>query len=381
MKRSFSWVQRNVSPIAIDFGSRTVRMLQVAQYRGQPTVVASAERALPPGLTNPSDIDAAADEAVTEMLREGGFSGRDAATCIGWGQMQIRNLRIPQMPEADIGEVIKYEAAERFGMQPDDSEIRFLLAGDVRQGTDVKQEIIAFGASGSTINTHIARLTKLGLRPVGLDAAPCAVFRPFERFLRRDVDANQVNVFVDMGYAATRVLVSRGPDMIFFKSIPIGGKKYDEMVSQKLELSLEDAAQIRSRLHRQHVAALTGQEEHIDEDEVVGENMEQAVIDALRPSLDQLSKEIGLCLRYCSVTFRGIRADTVTAVGGDACNQRLLRVLSDSVNVDFEIGKATRNIAAEGDFGGSDRRTGQPEWATAMGLAIKPVTIGLEAAS
>ena len=92
----------------------------------------------------------------------------------------------------------------------------------------------------------------------------------------------------------------------------------------------------------------------------------------LQRDLDQLAKEIALCLRYCSVTFRGIRCDEVTAVGGESYNIDMLRMLSDQVNVPFRVGRPMRNMVAESDIGGLDRRSGQPEWATVLGLALKP---------
>jgi len=356
-------------------------MVQLTRQRGQIAVVASAERLLPSGPHSVGEYEHLRTKAVAEMLAEGHIVGRDVITALNWEDLQVRNLRIPQMPEEEIEPVIQFEAAERFGLDPTNSEVRYMLAGDVRQGTEVKQEVIAFAVSQSIVDAHLAMLAKLGLNPVALDAGPCAVFRSFERFLRRDEDANEVNVYVDLGYSASRIVVARGPNIIFFKAIPIGGRRFDELVSEQLDLSPADATQLRFRWHRQHVAALTGQSDQLSDDDRVGEDLQQALIEALRPALEQLAKEISLCLRYCSVTFRGMRTQSVTAVGGEACNRDILRVLSDLTNVPFHIGKAMKNIGAEGEFGGSDRRTGQPEWAVAVGLAMKPVALGAEVAS
>ena len=356
-------------------------MVQLTHQRGQTAVVASAERLLPSGPHSPGEYEHLRAQAVAEMLAEGHIVGRDVVTAVSWDDLQVRNLRIPQIPEEEIQSVIQFEAAERFGLDPTNAEVRYLLAGDVRQGTEVKQEVIAFAANQSAVDDHLAMLAKLGLNPVALDAGPCAIFRSFERFLRRDEDANDVNVYMDLGYSASRVVVSRGPNLIFFKAIPIGGLRFDELVSEQLDLSPADATQLRFRWYRQHVAALTGTSDQLADDDRVGEDLEQALAEALRLALEQLAKEISLCLRYCSVTFRGMRTQSVTAVGGEACNRDILRVLSDLTNVPFQIGKAMQNIGADGDFGGSDRRTGQPEWATAVGLAMKPVSVGAEVAS
>ncbi len=372
-RRRSSWVRRGVDPIAIDFGARCVRMLQLAHQSGQTTVIGCAERVIPPGPHTPADMQRIREKAVGEMLAEGQFVGREVVSCLGWEDMQVRNLRIPVMPESEVGEVIRYEAAERLGVDADQTELRFIVAGDVRQGTDIRLEVIVFAANRSVVEDHVRMLSRMGLRPAAIDAGPCALFRGFERFLRRDEDQNAVNAVVDLGYSASRVVMSRGPEIIFFKSIPIGGQKFDEMVSEQMDMSIVDAADLRVRLHRQHTAGMTDQEAETSQEHAVSENVKRAVLDTLRPPLEQLAKEIALCLRYCSVTFRGLRSDEVTAIGGEACNADLLQTLSDHVNLPFRVGRPMRHLPSEPDFGGSDRRTGQPEWATALGLALKPV--------
>jgi len=356
-------------------------MVQLSRHRGQVSTVACDQRTLPAGTYSDAERRELQTNAVSELLADNQFIGQEAVTALSWDDLQARNLRIPPMPEQEIGSVVQFESAERFGVDPKQAEIRFIVSGDVRQGTEMKQEVMAFGARHASVETRVDMLAKLGLKPVALDAGPCAVFRGFERLLRRDDDRQEVNAFVDLGYSGTRVVISRGPDLIFFKAIAIGGRRFNEQVSEQLELSPDEAAQIRFRLHRQFLAEATGQTGNIAQDETVGENVRHAILDAVRPALEQLSKEISLCLRYCSVTFRGLRSEAITAVGGEARNADIIRLLSDQVNVPFRVGHPMRNIAAQTKTSSADRRHGQPEWATAVGLALKPVERMAEVAS
>lgn len=373
MSRSFSWVRRPVQPIGLDLGTRFVRMLQLAFHKGQITVTACAQYEIPPGTHAPAELDEVRVRAVRSMLADGAFTGREAVIALPWEQLHVRNVRVPPMPEEEMAEAVRFEAADRFGLDDNKAEIRFLAAGDVRQGNEVRQEVIVLGAERPAVNSAIALLAQMGLRPAALDAAPCALFRGFERFLRRDEDRTEANVFVDLGYAGTRVVISRGPDIIFVKYIPIGGQRFDELVCESLSLAPHEAVQIRRRLRGRHVAAMTGLADEEGAGGPVDENIRRSVLDAIRPALEQLSKEISLCVRYCAVTFRGPRADAVTVVGGEASDTDILQVLSDQVNIPFHTGKPMRNIAFEIEAGGADRRSGQPEWATALGLALKPV--------
>ena len=99
MSRSFSWVRRSVGPIGIDFGSRCVRMVQLARHRGQTTVIGHERRVIPPGPHTPTEYQRFHARAVTEMLAQGTFVGRDVVTALPWDDLQARNLRIPVMPE------------------------------------------------------------------------------------------------------------------------------------------------------------------------------------------------------------------------------------------------------------------------------------------
>lgn len=372
MSRSFSWIRRPVDPIGLDLGTRFVRMLQVAGQKGQTTVTACAQHEIAPGVYSSAELEHLHVRAVRTMLAEGRFIGREVVSALSWDQLQLRNVRVPPMPEDDMAEAVRFEAADRMGLSEGRGEIRFLVAGDVRQGTELRQEVIVLGAERSVIDAHLALLDRAGLRPVAIDAAPCAMFRGFERFLRRGEDQSEANVFIDLGYSATRVLMSRGPEIMFVKAIPIGGRRFDELVGEALSVAPHEAVQLRRRLAGRREAA--GEPGTAADD-----GLRRSVFDAIRPALEQLGKEIALCIRYCSVTFRGPRAETVTVVGGEACVPDLLQQLSDQVGIPFHPGKPLKHIAIEADLDGIDRRNGQPEWSTALGLAIKARAMNLTA--
>jgi type IV pilus assembly protein PilM len=370
VSRSFSWVPRRIDPIAIDFGSRFVRVMQLARHRSQATITAMGERALPPGPRTLQEHARLQADAAREILAEARFTGTDAICMLDWDETRFCTLRLPALPDDEITQTVRQQASERLGLGAEDAEFRFVVAGDVRQGTELHQELMVFAAQRGAIDARVELLRSIGLEPAAIGVGPCALFRGFERFLRREEDRGQVSALLDVGYSATRVVISRGAELIFFRSLPIGGRLFDEQVGDHLDLSLAEASDLRMTLRRQCVAALTGQ--LAPDADGVGESTQRAVLDALRAPLDQLGKELQLCLRYCSATFRGIGAGTVTVVGGEACNTDMLRLLSDRLNLPFQIGRPIRNIHCDGDFDGADWRTGKPEWATAVGLAFMP---------
>jgi Tfp pilus assembly PilM family ATPase len=71
------------------------------------------------------------------------------------------------------------------------------------------------------------------------------------------------------------------------------------------------------------------------------------------------------------VTFRGQRPASVTFVGGEAHEPTLAAVIGDGLEVPCTIGNPLRGIQNAGAACGPDRRTLQPAWAVATGLALR----------
>ncbi len=370
---SVPWVRRQVAPIAIDLGQRVVRMLQVARQRSHITLLRYAQRELPITAAGPDELEQMQAEAVADMLAHEGFIGRDAITCLPWSDLTIRNLRIPSVPNSQLEDTVLAEAASQMGLDVQATDVRFLPAGDVRQATTIGQEVLVLAVERAAVESHIRRIESMDLAPVGIDAPPCAAFRCFERFLRRDQDQDTTSAFLEIGYTGARVMVASGDDLIFIKTIPVGGLAFDELVSQQMELTPADTARLRVRLHRYHAASMTGGPRPPAEVDRISDSMRRAMLDAIRPAVEHLGQEVAQSLRYCAATFRGQKVAAITVVGGEAYDLDMLQLLSDQIDMPFQAGKPLRNISLEPSLQVAERRTGQPEWATVLGMGLKQV--------
>ena len=253
---------------------------------------------------------------------------------------------------------------------PGRDQLSYLNAGQVRAGNEVRQELILLEAPQSQVEEHIAWLSEMRLSPEHIDAEPMALFRVAERFLRRRADEKAVSVVLDIGHSATRVVVGRGRRVVFIKSIEVGGHKLTEAVAKQLNLSHSEAAELRTRM--MHEAVSNPPRPHAEVDSRRS-SVEWTIHDAVRGEVESLAREVSLCLRYCSVTFRGLRPDRIVLTGGQAYDPALVRLLNENLNVECVIGEPLRGIdLADVDLG-ADRRTTLTEWALCAGLALHDV--------
>jgi type IV pilus assembly protein PilM len=202
------------------------------------------------------------------------------------------------------------------------------------------------------------------------------MFRSFERCLRRTEDEQRVSVVIDIGLSGASVVVARGRQILFIKSIDVGGKRLSEAVAGQLNLSYDEACEMRLRSVRESVmhnrvpkpadAMGRGPQTCIDPSSV-----NWTIHDALRAEMEGLAKEVALCLRYCSVTFRGLRCDRVTVVGGEAYDPAVIQLLSEHLGIDCAIGQPLRGVDTSNVDVGGDRRGMLAEWSTCAGLAVR----------
>jgi type IV pilus assembly protein PilM len=306
-------------------------------------------------------------EAVKDILKHGSFRGHDVASCLRCDELSVKNVRLPHMSEPELGSAVLWECKERFGFEVSPDRIHYINAGEVRQGSEVRDELILMAATEETVAAHLEMLAGMGLRPVHIDAEPTALFRTYERFLRRAEDESAITIIADIGFASTKVVIARGRTILMVKNIDLGGQKFNENVAKQLGLEVNEAAHLRQRNSGQAPPPeASGQAERRS-----GDPVQWSIHDAVREPVQALAREISLCVRYCSVTFRGLRPTHVTLAGGEAYDPVLVKLLGENLECPCRLGEPLKGAdLGRADLGG-DRRRELMEWSVAAGLAIR----------
>ncbi len=381
--------KRNVGPIGLDIGHDSVKMLQLEQTNNHFRVTAAGRVRLDPEKTeDPAVRREAIIEAIANLIQNGNFHGHEVVSCVPGGQLKITNIRLNEGEDFAVHDVIVKEMQRRFGLEPGVDAIDYLAAGTVRQGDDTKNEYIVFGCDDATLRDHIDILEQAKVQPVAIDVMPNALYRSFERTLRRQEDRERTVVFVDLGSRFTSVVFGRGCEINFVKQIPMGGHSFNEQIASKLNISPGQAAMLRERLQKErqdprssngpaqrdgasdeqdqpHAAAAVATEIEIDA------NTRQMVISALDSAAAELAKEVALCFRYYTVTFRGKRVEKVHLTGGEAYEKILVNVLRRQLPAEVDVARPLRGFdMSEIRFDGC-KRDCLCEWAVPVGLALR----------
>jgi type IV pilus assembly protein PilM len=356
------FTRAQVLPIGVDIGHDSVKMLQVEAVGTSLEVTAAAKAPLPASVkTDPASRIPAASDLIRQMLRQHPFKGQKIVAALPREIVHSKNLRLPLMPANELAAVVNFEARNVFPFDSEKARIHYLAAGEVRQGTEMRQEVILMAAKNDDVNALVENLHRTGAVIQSLDVEACAVYRSLERFIRRKEDENDVNVLVDIGAHRSLVVIGRGREISFIKPIEIGGFNFHDAVARKLGISVEEAEALRRRL----VEAGDPADPAARRDPV-----RQAVFDATRSPMEELGREISLCLRYYSVTFRGHRPTRLRLVGGEASDPQLHALLNSALVIPVDVGRPLYSVNTS-RMKPADRRGAMSEWALALGLSLR----------
>lgn len=240
--------------------------------------------------------------AMSTALRRGKFTGKQAVSALPADLLRYKTLRMPPMPEEDMAQAISWEAAERFQLTEEQS-LQHYCAGEVNQGNEKREEIILLAAENNAVFDHALAVKQAGLQPIAIDATGAAL----ARLLGSD---GQATLTIHLDDSCAEIVGHRGEHVIFDKPIK-----------------------------------LTKQGDAIDS--------------------TALCREVGLCMRYLSVTF-GVHKPDVAWVAGQGATKAFAEQLSDGLHTDVHTAEQSPELSSI-DLPGEN----PAQWCVALGLALR----------
>jgi type IV pilus assembly protein PilM len=341
--------KNGAGPIGIELGSRAVQMMQLSSDHKR--VIEHVRWDLPRAAAGDTPESRARGlvEAIGQARQGRKFRGRDVVVCLSARELFVQNIRVAKAPGAELASLVQQEAVSRLPYPAAEADIRFVCAGEVRQGDAVRREIILLACHRPVIDQLLGIVDDAGLRAVAIDVEPSALLRAHVKQFRRDDDFTKRVMFVRLGSFNTTVVIAQGTEVFFVKYIDVGGNQLDEAVAQHLKISPEEAATLR----------WTNGDRRADQQDP---EIAASVAEATRGVLERLVSELSLCVRYHSVAFRGHTIDRVT-VGGSDATQGLIDVLAPRLDLNCHLGDPLRSFEAPLP----NRRA---QWDVTAGLAL-----------
>jgi type IV pilus assembly protein PilM len=347
-----NWLShRRYSPIGIDIGARSIKLVQFTGDRSRLVDAARVELPPLPEQASPEQQNTRLAEALQRGFSGRNFRGREVVGCLSDRQLFLQSLRVAKQTGPQLDRLVAQEAAGRVPFSLDQAELRYLEAADVRQGDQTLREVIVFAVQREVLKQSLATIEQARLTPVAIDVEPAALVRSYSAQCRRDDDQQARALVVHIGYSRTAAIVVQGDDLLFVKYVDVGGLHFDSAVARHLKMELSEAVALRK--HNGDRRA-----------EMQDPEVAQTITEAIRPVVERLAFELSMCVRYHSVTFRGQPISRLLLSGGEA-TPALAETLSKQLAMKAQLSDPFRSLPTTANVG---RKS---QWDVAVGLAMK----------
>ena len=348
--------------VGVEFTDRIVRLLQVRSWREQLDVTGVSIQQIPRSTEQGSELDVLSARLRSAVVA-GGFVGRRCAVSLPRSDVQLYVTRLPDMPDEELAEAVRWEAADRLGLDRQSVEADCIRTGAVAEGG--RNEVLIVATPTEVIERRLDAVMSAGLRPMAVDTHFGAVARLFSRHHRREADQSSIRAVIEVGDTSTTLMVLHGDRIALCRNLDIGGYHMDARVSEHLGLELDAAADLRSvRLQSGMKTGLSG----------IDPSTDRAVHESLRPLLEELARDVLMCLRYYGVTFKGQRPSRLMLTGAEACEPGLAAAIAQrcSMNVDMDDEQGTLQRLDSSLTGNRAVNCGPASaWSVASGLSLR----------
>jgi Tfp pilus assembly PilM family ATPase len=371
-----SMFSAQTSPIAIDFGSSAVKMLQITPG-DNPAIQAAIGLRVPDAVR--LDRDARIEyfeKQIPRMFRKGGFKGRRVICSIPASETLVQHLQIISGDGIDREETVRAHLASQRGLSPNNMVIRTYEVTEVHRDGQPLSEVICFAIARDAVMRYVELLNKCKLEAVGIHSEIIGLVRAFDYLQPRPEEPSQTTLFVDMGWGTTKVAITHDAQIVFARCIQIGGQHLDKKMADRLGCDLASAR--AQRISEQTLASSGNAGSDKDQ---VGVGVATSEAEAGEPEVSEiahaLAEELSMSVRYHESLFRGQKVDRMIFLGGESRNIALCQAVAKEMRLPAQLGDPLTRFSCKRSLRTPGLTLGQPQpgWAVVCGLCTAPTDL------
>ncbi|QQE12008.1 pilus assembly protein PilM [Planctomycetota bacterium] len=394
---AFGFTKIKSSPIAVDFGSDSIKVLQIVPTN-PPQLIAAASVPIPDhARTDTISRMAFVSEALKNLLDTQPFKGKRAILSIPAFQTIVQHMAIPGNAQDNIEFEIGLNLQQRLNINPNRMIIRHFPCINVVKNGSTQQEIICIAAMKDIIMQYLELAAKCKLDVVGMHSEPVCMLKAFEQ-LQCPQDTSTAQCYIDIGSATTKVVIAHGSEMVFTKAIHAAGEQFNRQLSVKKKVAYCEARQARiahahgidleaslnnvlaqsqggsshvNDISAQAVIPMAKNEKTLGRREGDKDSIEQETIECL---ID----EVQMCLRHYHSLFPDKQVQKLIFLGGESNHTNVCQQIAQGVRIAAQLGDPFARLARIGLKNppiGVDLDQPQPGWAVPMGLCMSEANI------
>lgn len=225
---------------ALDIGTNAVRVVQLSKTGPESWTLAHYGYAPIDAATSSSDSPEARhrlSEIVLTAIGQSGIKAKDVAIGLPSQKTFTTVIDVPNMPEAELKNTIKYQIDQYIPMAVDDAKVDWKLLGQSLH--DPKQlEVLLTSTAMSYAEERLEFVESLGLNVIGAEPDPIAMVRSL-----LPANVNDARLIVDIGEQSTDIALTYNNAPRLVRTIPVGLSTLVKSAVQNLNVKDDQARQ------------------------------------------------------------------------------------------------------------------------------------------
>lgn len=336
--------------VGLDLGSSAIKLIELKERKGEYQLQRlGVEPLSPEAIVDGSIMDSSlVVDAILKLNEQTRVKNTLYATSLSGHSVIIKKIQVPMMSQDELADSIQWEAEQYIPFDINDVRLDYMvLSGDLGD----QMEVLLVAVKRDKVGDYTSVISQTGKTPALVDVDAFAIQNAYE--VNYDVDPLKTVALINMGAGVTNINVIARGATVFWRDITFGGNQFTEELQRELNLSFEQAEQLKR-----------------------GETVDHHAPADVRPVLDgvsaEMASEIQKTFDFYSATSSEGPVDELVLSGGCSLTPNLQQVLRDRFQVPVELMNPLRRIHyRESDFDSVWLDSIAPMLAVAVGLAVR----------
>ncbi len=372
--------------VGLDVGSHQVKAVQLRKSGnkleltrlGVADVFPNGDRTASQG-ADPLQLKVA---AIQRAINTGKITARYSVSAVSGESIIVRYIQLPDMPEADLKNALRWEAEEYIPFSIDEVNLDSVILGP--SATVGKVDVLLVSARKDLVAEHVELVRAASLTPVVVDVEGFAFLNSFE--INYTPTPQDCVCLVHIGAEFTNINVYVNNTSRFSRDISVAGNQITQAIAQKTGTNFSRAEQIKYAVgalapslddeetgENELISTIRGTVERITGSDLGDDSPESTAARASQNILQQLVNEIRRSIQFFEQQSGGQMIQRVIVGGGSARLKNLPQYLQSELDLSVELFDPLRNISVSKDVDSNLLEEHRLQLGAGIGLALRKV--------
>ncbi|MFH0793065.1 MAG: type IV pilus assembly protein PilM [bacterium] len=380
--------------VGLDIGSHMVKAVQLRRSGKNIELEKFGIGLINPGgedRKDPAALRFSKVQAIKEALNSAGITVKHSISAVSGESIIVRYIQLPEMPEDELKNAIRWEAEEYIPFNIEDVNIDSSILGKAGNGGGegpAKIDVLLVAAKKEMVNSHLDLLREVGLTPVIVDVDSFAFLNCFD--INYQPDPSEVVGLINIGAELTNINVYNKGVSRFSRDISIAGNTITTAIQTKVGVAPEQAEGLKisegAPFADKHEAdtkveqgsalidTIRGTVERITGDDLSDDSPDAMAGRVIKNTLNTLISELKRSIQFFENQSNGLTVNRLVIGGGSSRMRNLVSYFSTELGLPVEAIDPLRRIGVTGR--GTDMRLLEDykqHLSVGIGLALRKV--------